>query len=109
MFILELEDLHQDIKLLIERCKDAREHDSITNYVFMENIALMENEFFGIDSFLSEVRSIKTDDFSDVHELIDNCRQLLTKRCHEKGIAPSALVLADRKMKKILSYIDGQS
>ncbi|HEX2957091.1 MAG TPA: hypothetical protein VHO70_09665 [Chitinispirillaceae bacterium] len=108
MFILELEDLHQDIKLLIERYKDAREHESITNYVFMENIALMKNELFGIDSFHSEVKNLKPDNFSDIDELIAYCRQLLTKRCQEKGIAPSAIVLAERKMKKILTYIDRQ-
>lgn len=108
MFVLELDDLHQDIELLIERYKDAREHESITNYVFMENVALMKNELFGIDSFLSEVQSLNPDNFKDIHELIDHCRELLISRSHEKGIAPSAIVLAERKMQKILLYIEGQ-
>jgi hypothetical protein len=109
MFIVELEDLHQDIELLIERYKDEHDHDVISNYVFLENLALMKNELFGIDSFLQEVKDIVPTDFTDVYELIDFLKKRLLNRCHDKGIASSAFILSERKMNKVLSYIESHS
>lgn len=109
MFTLELEDLHKDIELLIKKYKDEHDHDIISNYVFLENLALMKNELFGIDSFLQEVKEINPSSYTDVHELITYLKQQLLNRCHEKGIASSAFVLSERKMNKVLSYIDQHS
>jgi NRPS condensation-like uncharacterized protein len=109
MFTMELEDLHKDIELLIKKYKDEHDHDIISNYVFLENLALMKNELFGIDSFLQEVKEINPSSYTDVHELITYLKQQLLNRCHEKGIASSAFVLSERKMNKVLSYIDQHS
>lgn len=109
MFLIELEDLHKDIELLIEKYKDEHDHEVISNYVFLENLALMKNELFGIDSFLQEVKDVKPTDFANVNELIDFLKKQLLKRCHDKGIASAAYVLSERKMQKVLSYIEHQS
>lgn len=109
MFVLELEDLHKDIELLIERYTDEHDHDVISNYVFLENLAVVKNELFGIDSFVVDVRKLRSDDYTDVHQLIDFLKTLLLNRCHEKGIVSAAFILAERKMKKVLSYIEGHS
>ncbi|MBN1604214.1 MAG: hypothetical protein JW915_21570 [Chitinispirillaceae bacterium] len=109
MFTMELEDLHKDIELLIEKYKDEHDHEVISNYVFLENLALMKNELFGIDSFLQEVKEIVPASYTDVHDLITHLKKQLLNRCHEKGIASSAFILSERKMNKVLSYIDEHS
>lgn len=106
MFAIELEDLHKDIELLMQKYTDEHDHEVISNYVFLENLALMKNELFGIDSFLQEVQRIDPTTFSDVHQLIETLKNLLRTRCHEKGIAAAAYILSERKMAKVLSYID---
>ncbi|MBN1759619.1 MAG: hypothetical protein JW863_14930 [Chitinispirillaceae bacterium] len=106
MFEMELEDLHKDIEMLIDRYTDEHDHEAISNYVFLENIALMNNELFGIDSFIEEVRGTDPSRFSGVAELIDFLTAQLYRRCREKGYATSACVLAERKMRKINSYLE---
>lgn len=108
MFDMELEDLHEDIGLLIEKYRDAHDHEVISNYVFYENLALMSNEMFGIDSFREEVRQIDPDRFQNTCDLIETLKQQLADRCRKKGIASAALILAERKMAKILAYIEKQ-
>jgi len=108
MFDMELEDLHEDIGLLIEKYRDAHDHEVISNYVFYENLALMSNELFGIDSFREEVRQVDPDRFQNICDLIDALKGQLADRCQKKGIASAALVLAERKMAKIWAYIEKQ-
>ncbi len=109
MFAIELEDLHEDVELLIERYCDEHDHEVISNHVFYENVALMNNELFGIDSFLDEVRQIDPLGFKDTNELIDSLKKRLRERCANKGIAASAYILAERKMNKVLAYVEGHS
>ena len=106
LFELELDDLHQDIELLIAQYKVDHDHEVISNYVFYENIALMNNELFGIDSFREEVRKSNYMDYTDSVELVNTLKKRLLERCRDKGIASSAYILAERKMKKILAYIE---
>ena len=106
MFEMELDDLHTDIELLIDRYTDEHDHEAISNYVFLENIALMNNELFGIDSFIEEVRRIDSSRFTGVVELIGFLTATLHQRCREKGYATSVCVLAERKMNKIHSYLE---
>ncbi len=106
MFEMELEDLHKDIELLIAKYKDEHDHQVISNYVFLENVAVMDNELFGVDSFLEEVRSLDGSGYSDVITLIHDLTRHIEQRCHERGIAMAVAVLAERKMKKVLAYIE---
>ena len=106
MFEIELEDLHRDIELLIDRYTDEHDHEVISNYVFLENIALMNNELFGIDSFIETVRNTDPLLYGSVDQLIDALTAQLRQRCREKGYASSVCVLADRKMKKVHSYLE---
>ena len=108
LFEIELEDLHQDINLLIAQYKVDHDREAISNYVFYENIALMNNELFGINSFREEVRTINETDFMEIDLLINHLKKRLLERCHDKGIAASAYILAERKMNKIRTYIESE-
>ena len=105
--MFELEDLQKDIELLIEQYKDEHDHEIISNYVFLENIALMSNELFGVNSFIEVVRSTHPAEYTDTRSLIDDLTKNLPGRCRQKGIASAAYILAERKMSKVLAYIEG--
>jgi len=107
MFVIELEDLLKDIELLMQKYTDQHDREVISNYVFLENLALMKNELFGIGSFLEEVKHLDPTGYATVHELIDSLKKMLTTRCQEKGFASAVIVLSERKMAKVLSYIEG--
>jgi hypothetical protein len=109
MFEMELDDLHQDVELLIAQYTIDHDHEAISNYVFYENLALMRNELFGIDSFRSEVRDISPVHYNNVYELIEDLKKRLLQRCHDKGIAAAAYILSERKMNKIISYIEKET
>jgi hypothetical protein len=106
MFEMELEDLHKDIEMLIDHYTDEHDHEVISNYVFLENIAVMDNELFGIDSFIEAVRSTDPARFTTVTALMSALSDMLRRRCREKGYATPVCVLAERKMNKISSYIE---
>jgi recombination DNA repair RAD52 pathway protein len=105
VLIVELEDLDEDIKMLIEECKDKHSHEEISNYVYLENIAVLQNELFGVEGFIEDIRSINIDDFETVENLIDDLLKQIKERVREKGLVHSIIYLVERKIKKVAYYI----
>ena len=103
---IELEDLDDDIQALILECEDKHCNEEISNYVFLENLAVLRNELFGVESFLVDVKSIKPEDYENIDLLIEDLMKKLEARIHEKGIAHSIVNLINRKMEKVKKYID---
>jgi hypothetical protein len=105
IFAVELQDLDEDIQMLIDEYNQKHDKGKITNYVWMENIALMRNELTGVESFISEVKRMNADNYETVDALIDDLRGRIKKRVEEKGLAESVIMLIDRKIKKVSEYI----
>ena len=103
---LELDDLNEDISILIEECEKKHCNDEISNYVFLENLAVLKNELFGINSFLEDVKKTNSTDYDNLDSLIEGLMNILQKRINEKGIAHSIINLIDRKMKKVKIYVE---
>jgi len=106
ILIVELDDLHEDIKVLIKECNEKHLKEKITEYVFLENLAVLKNELFGVEGFIEDVRSLNIEKFADIKALSDYLMNLLHERVHEKGLAPSILNLVDRKIQKVTKYVD---
>ena len=105
-FELELNDLRQDIEILTVQYKIDYDHELVSNCMFYKNLERMNDELFGIDSFLDEVKGITPSDFDEIGDIVSHLKQRLLKRCRDKGIASFAYLLAERKMNKIRSYIE---
>jgi hypothetical protein len=43
---VELQDLEHDIQLLMADSEERHNHEEISNYVYMENLALLQKELF---------------------------------------------------------------
>ena len=107
ILLIELEDLKEDIKLLIEKYKRDHENEKISNYVFQENVALMHNEIFGVDGLYEQVQKMSSDTFIDIDEIVTAVDEKLEMLCKKKGHVRSICVLVRRKIDKIRRYIEG--
>ena len=103
---LELDDLDEDIKLLIESYKEKREHDEITNYVFLHNLATMQSELFGVEGLADDIEDIDINEFDTLDNLVEHVKETLDHRLKHKGIVHSVMLLVERKINKILKYLE---
>lgn len=103
---LELEDLNADIKILITEYEEKHTKHVISNYVFRENIAVMQNELFGVEGFLEEIRRIDPTGWNDLGELIVELKNQIRDRVKKRGVVPAVVDLIDRKIIKAATYVE---
>jgi len=105
---IELDDLEQDIELLIREYQQKHDKEEISNYVFHENLALMQRELFGLKGFREQVLSIRPEEDETLEELHMRLEKQMEERVHEKGLPNSILLLVQRKIRKVLDYLGTQ-
>jgi len=105
VFRLELSDLESDIELLIKQYTKDHDEDKISNYVFYQNVALMQNELFGVQGIDKEIAELDAEQFDSVDNVIDWINQAVSRRCKEKGSAKSMCTLIGRKLEKVKNYV----
>ena len=105
ILLIELDDLEQDIQLLIKHSKEEHDTHKLTNYVFLQNVALMHEELFGIESFREEISHIDASEYTSLQDLIDDLNLRIQKRVEKQGIPNSFLVAMNRKIEKVMRYI----
>lgn len=106
ILMIELEDLEEDIELLIQECDERHCKNEISEYVFLENLATLKNEMFGVESFLADIMKIDPLSYKNVNDLVEELKEKLKKRIKEKGLAKSVEILINRKMLKVLNYVN---
>lgn len=106
ILIIELEDLDEDIQMLIQEANDKAQKGEISNYVFSENIAVLKNELFGVEGYLEDIRKLDIEKYESLDIMIEGCKSILQKRVSERGLARSIIVLVDRKINKVKTYMD---
>lgn len=106
ILLIELDDLDQDIELLIKEYELKHDKAEISEYVFHENLALMQREFFGVKGFRHTLRNIDPAAFATLEDLHQAVDKLLQEAIREKGLPNSILLLVRRKMDKVLRYIE---
>lgn len=102
---IELEDLQSDIEFLIDKYKQRRKNEEITDYVFLENLAVLKNEICGISSFNKIIDSIDPADYEDIDGFIRDMKARFKKRIEECGLAQVIYPLIKRKLEKVHTYV----
>ncbi|MBN2445060.1 MAG: hypothetical protein JXJ04_27135 [Spirochaetales bacterium] len=102
---IEMEDLESDIEYLIERLKQRSEKQEITDYVFMQNLAVLKNQICGISSFMKIVDSIDPNDYKDIESFLCDVKARFTARIDEYGLGSGIYTLIQRKIDKVYMYI----
>jgi len=105
ILLIELDDLEQDIQLLIKHYKEEQDAHNLTNYVCLQNVALMHGELSGIESLLEEISHIDASEYTSLQDLIDDLNSRMKKRVENQGLPNSFLVIMNRKIEKVRRYI----
>ena len=105
LLAIELEDLREDIEVVMRNCETRRDRHEITNYVFMENMAVLSNEVLEIGTVTQLLNSINTDDYETLDSMIENIElKFREKLCH-KGCPEGPFHLIKRKLAKVAQYV----
>ena len=102
---IEMDDLKEDIDLLMEQCEDEKKEDKLTDYVFLNNMALFRNEEVGLEHFKTILQNIDPDAFPDLDSLILHCKEMFLDKIKACGLAPFIDILVERKIKKVARYV----
>ena len=102
---IELEDLHEDIEGLIRHATEERESGHLTNYVFMENLALFKNELLGVDAFDRILDELDLETFATLEEMVAYLKTDFREKVKSVGLAEAIDVLVERKLDKVLHYV----
>jgi len=103
---VEIAGLEEDIRVLIEHCKQERESGRLTNYVFMENLALFENEILGVNMFRNIVDEIDPDRFDSLDALVSHLKDTFREKLQERGLVKLISVYVSRKLDKVARYVE---
>lgn len=106
MLRLELADLHRDIEVLIKTLKKERDEGKITNYVCWENTAVLKNELISLDGFRKVLGQMMTRACGSLPEVINKVRITFRKYLKEYCLYEAVLPYVDRKITKVVGYVD---
>lgn len=104
---VELDDLREDIELMIKDNKRKNENGKITNYVFMENTALFQNEIHAIGAFHKIIDQTDINKFSSLDELVANIKDKFREIARTHGYAEAGKICIERKINKVQKYVTG--
>ena len=102
---VELEDLQEDIEELIAQITQEREEGGLTNYVFMENLALFRNELLGVDAFGRILDQLDPGAFATLDELVEHLKNTFRAKVKDAGLAKAIEVYVERKLEKVRQYV----
>lgn len=102
---MELNDLQSDLEMLVASYATEKDAKKISNYVFMENIALLKNEILGVNVFHDVLKAIKIDQFKTVEDLICYVKTEFNLKMRQHGIAAALHRFVDKKLDKVEKFI----
>lgn len=102
---VEMDDLEEDLKLLIEQAQERYEKGEITNYVYLENLAVFKQELFGVDGIARRFEKNDPERFASLDELITNLKEdLLDEKARD--LLPQGIIsMVERKLEKVKDYL----
>ena len=103
---VELADLGSDLDLLVEDYRRRKEKDEITNYVFLENLAVLKREMYGINNLVEVLDGLETEAFDDLDAMIAAIESGFQLAIREHDLADALFPLAQKKMKKVKAYFE---
>ncbi|MCK9483892.1 MAG: hypothetical protein M0R34_05970 [Candidatus Marinimicrobia bacterium] len=98
---VEIEDLSADIELLIAECQKKKDAGIITDYVYMENIALYRHELLAVQSFARLLEQTEPDRFEKLDDLV----AYLSDAFRAGGYVRAINICIERKMNKVTRYV----
>ena len=101
----ELEDLLEDMKTIEERYRERFASSEITNYVFLENEALLSREEESIRSLISSIDGMNSSGYKSLDEIVKDLDAVARDIITSKEYPAAVHGLLKRKMDKVYSYV----
>ncbi len=105
IFKAELEDLLEDLKAVEERYKTRFSSAEITNYVLLENEALLSREEESIRRLLASIDGLNPSQYKSIKEIVEELDAIVREFITDKEYPAAVHRLLRRKMDKVLSYV----
>jgi len=102
---IELEDLLEDLKTVKARYHERYDDSEITNYVLMENEALLSREEESVRQLLTSIDGMNSARYKSVTEIIEDLDATARDFITNKEYPAAVYRLLRRKMDKVLSYV----
>jgi hypothetical protein len=102
---IELEDLEKDLLIMAEIYHQREQKKEITDYVFLENLSLLQSEIAGIDNIIESLEEIDISKFNTVEEFVSYITEEFRKETKEDGFPESVFALVSRKLNKVTRYL----
>lgn len=102
---IELEDLEEDLLVMAEIYHQRERKDEITDYVFLENVSLLQSEIAGIEKLLGTLDEIDPSRFGHIDEFVESLDTAFRRKTEDAGYPDSVYELVKRKLKKVSKYI----
>jgi len=103
---IELEDLEEDITTLSELTEERRRQHAITEYVSLENISLLKQEFAGIKAVVDRLDSMKGDPELSFQEFVDNLKAQIKAVVVASAYPDAVNIFIERKIQKVADYFE---
>ena len=103
---IELEDLEEDLLVMAEIYHQREQKDEITDYVFLENLTLLQSEIAGIETMLRSLNDIEYESYSSLDELVEYIEKEFRRKTDASGFPESVYALVKRKLTKVSKYIE---
>lgn len=101
----ELEDLLEDLQAVEERYRERFAGAEITNYVLLENEALLSREFESIQALILRIDGMNSSQYKSVNEIVEDLDAVAREFIHSKEYPAAVHRLLRRKMDKVYSYV----
>ena len=102
---IELEDLEQDLVSLEDSYRQKWEEDKISNYVFLENMAVLREELTGIHKILGDLTTVNSSSFSNIDEFIEHILTIIKENRKNIDLPEGVYRLLRRKIMKVRNFI----
>ena len=102
---IEIEDFKEDLEVMIEQCKAARESGRLSESVFWKNISVFHNEILGANAFHRILETLDPDKFETLERLILEIKDQFHTLVRERGLVEAINIYIERKMDKVTRYV----
>lgn len=101
----ELEDLLEDLHAVEARYRERFANSEITNYVLLENEALLSREEESVRELIISIDGLNSSRYKSVNEIIEDLDAVVREFITNKEYPAAVHRLLRRKMDKVLSYV----
>ena len=105
VFRIELEDLEEDLKVLSTMYNEREQKGEITQYVLLENNALIMNEISGVESILQSLSGVSPVQYASLEEMVVDIDRQFRDKTEHAGFPDVVYELVKRKLDKVLKYV----